>query len=145
MTDTEQLFSELAETHLGIPTLKPRMSDALDFHTVAVWGVRAALTAAHRAGAATASQTNSTDENPGRFTAYEIHPCRRLRYDDEPDRAYVERCEPYEADFWTVFGLLADGLSMAVGDFATREHAEEILGRIAGGSRLRSAEVGATV
>lgn len=45
-----ELFSLLAECHLGIETLVTRNSDGLDFHDVPGWGVRAALEAAYEAG-----------------------------------------------------------------------------------------------
>lgn len=45
-----ELFSLLAECHLGIETLVTRNSDGLDFHDVPVWGVKAALEAAYEAG-----------------------------------------------------------------------------------------------
>lgn len=48
----EKLFADIAKEHLGIATLETRRRDALDFHDVAVWQVRAALEAAYRAGKA---------------------------------------------------------------------------------------------
>jgi hypothetical protein len=36
---------------VGIETLEARRSDSLDFHDVSVWGVRAAIEAAYKAGA----------------------------------------------------------------------------------------------
>jgi len=48
---TEQLFTAIAKEHLSIETLETRRSDSLDFHDVSVWGVRAALEAAYKAGA----------------------------------------------------------------------------------------------
>lgn len=46
----EAVASGLARTILDIPTLETRMSDGLDFHDVACWGVRDALTKAHATG-----------------------------------------------------------------------------------------------
>lgn len=40
MKRLDQLFADIASEHLGIPTLATRMSDALDFHDVAVWSWR---------------------------------------------------------------------------------------------------------
>jgi hypothetical protein len=54
MTNTDQILPAIAKQHLGIPTLERRNSDRLDFHDVAVWGVKAALQAAFDAGAASA-------------------------------------------------------------------------------------------
>ena len=48
---SEQLFTAIAKEHLTIETLETRRSDSLDFHDVSVWGVRAALEAAYKAGA----------------------------------------------------------------------------------------------
>ena len=48
---TDQLFTAIAKEHLFIETLETRRSDSLDFHDVSVWGVRAALEAAYKAGA----------------------------------------------------------------------------------------------
>ena len=50
MTPIDQLLTRFAQQHLRIDTLETRKSDGLDFHDVAVWGVRAALEAAFNAG-----------------------------------------------------------------------------------------------
>lgn len=52
MKQIDDLFTAIAREHLGIETLQPRNSDALDFHTVSVWSVEVALRAAYEAGAA---------------------------------------------------------------------------------------------
>jgi hypothetical protein len=69
---------------------------------------------------------------PVRFDAYEIQPCHRYFDIDEPDLAFVEPCEPYEADFWTVYGHIPGEGVQAIGDFDTSEHAEEVFARITG-------------
>lgn len=46
----ELLLETIAREHLLIWTLHERKSDRLDFHSVAVWNVREALTAAYEAG-----------------------------------------------------------------------------------------------
>ena len=46
----EPLLTSIARKHLGIESLKTRNRDSLDFHDVAVWGVRAALLEAYEAG-----------------------------------------------------------------------------------------------
>ena len=71
---------------------------------------------------------------PIRFDAYEIQPCHRYFDIDEPDLAFVEQCETYEADFWTVYGHIPGEGVQAIGDFDTREHAEEVFARITGRS-----------
>ena len=48
------------------------------------------------------------------------------------DIAFVEPCEPYEADFWTVYGHIPGEGVQAIGDFDTSEHAEEVFARITG-------------
>lgn len=46
----EELFTEIAQRHLGVETLERRMSDSLDFHDIDVSSIRAALEAAFEAG-----------------------------------------------------------------------------------------------
>jgi len=46
----ENLLQQIAQEHLLIETLETRRSDRLDFHDVAVWGVKSALLAAFEAG-----------------------------------------------------------------------------------------------
>ena len=133
MKPLDQLLTGIARDHLGIPTLKSRMSDALDFHDVAVWQVQTALKAAFEAGAKAACPP-CAEGLPTRFDDYEIQPCRRYCEADEPDRAFVEPCEPFEADFWTVYGHIPGEGVQAIGDFDTREHAEEVFARITGRS-----------
>ena len=50
MMPREEQLTDWAYRHLGIETLRERRSDSLDFHTVSVWGVRAALLEAYRQG-----------------------------------------------------------------------------------------------
>lgn len=47
---TQQILAQIAQKHLGLETLEPRQSDALDFHDLAVWSIEAALQAAFEAG-----------------------------------------------------------------------------------------------
>ena len=46
----DELFTLIAQKHLGVETLETRKSDGLDFHDVAVWSLKAALDAAFEAG-----------------------------------------------------------------------------------------------
>lgn len=46
----DTLISEIAVTCLGVKTLETQNSDALDFHDLAVWSLKAALEAAFNAG-----------------------------------------------------------------------------------------------
>ena len=43
MKHIDTIPTNIAVKHLRIPTLTERRSDHLDFHSVNVWGVRAAL------------------------------------------------------------------------------------------------------
>ena len=51
----EALILDIATRHFFVETLDTRNSDRLDFHDVAVWAMRAALTEAYAAGAAAAT------------------------------------------------------------------------------------------
>lgn len=56
-TPSETLLLEIATRHFHtIETLETRNSDRLDFHDVAVWAMRAALTEAYAAGLAAATK-----------------------------------------------------------------------------------------
>ena len=133
MNPSRQMFTSIARDHLGIATLETRRSDSLDFPDVAVWQVEAALKAAFDAGRNAAPQpTHQRAEGPVRFDAYEIQPCRRYIDVDEPQVAFIEPCEPFEADFWTLYGHIPGEGVQAIGDFDTRHHAEEVFARITG-------------
>ena len=67
-----------------------------------------------------------------RFDDYEISPCLRHEEPDRPGRFYFEPCEPHEAHVWTLYGHIPGRGVEAIGDFATREHAEETYARITG-------------
>jgi len=66
------------------------------------------------------------------YDNYEISPCKRYEQPDSPGRFHFEVCEPHEADVWTLYGHLDGEGVEAIGDFSTREHAEETLQRITG-------------
>jgi hypothetical protein len=51
---------------------------------------------------------------------------------DAPQVSFVEPCEPFEADFWTLYGHIPGEGVQAIGDFDTRQHAEEVFARITG-------------
>lgn len=44
------LLSDIAKKFLGVATLDTRNSDTQDFYDLAVWNIKAALTAAYEAG-----------------------------------------------------------------------------------------------
>lgn len=77
------------------------------------------------------------------FDNYEISPCRRHEETDSPGKFYFEVCEPGEADVWTLYGHIAGEGVMAIGDFDTRERAEEAFCRITGMQFAGSREVAA--
>lgn len=64
---------------------------------------------------------------PTRFDDYEIAPCQQFE-------GHFEPCEPDAADVWTLYGHIPGQGVEAIGDFATREDAEEIYSRITGRS-----------
>jgi hypothetical protein len=66
------------------------------------------------------------------FDDYEISPCRRYEEPDSPGKFYFEVCDPHEADVWTLYGHINGEGVQAIGDFATREHVEEIFFHITG-------------
>ena len=67
-----------------------------------------------------------------RFDGYEIAPCLRHEEPDSPGRFYNEACEAAEADVWSLYGRIPGQGVEAIGDFDTREHAEEVYARITG-------------
>ena len=69
---------------------------------------------------------------PTCFDEYEIQPCRRFEEPDSPGRSYFESCNADAADVWTLYGHITGEGVQAIGDFDTREHAEEVFGKITG-------------
>jgi hypothetical protein len=135
MTATDEILSQIASQHLGIRSLETRRADQHDFHDVAVWNIKAALASAFEAGTAAAQVGPAcmpADDLSRQFDAYEIQPCRRYLDSAEPQAAFVEPCEESEADFWTLYGHVVGEGAHAIGDFATRPHAEEVFARITG-------------
>ena len=57
-------INDIALRELGIVTLKMRLSDDLDFHTLSVWQVQDALTAAYEAGKSSAAEATGTEGDP---------------------------------------------------------------------------------
>lgn len=50
MEERERKVLAIARRCFGVETLATRRSDAMDFHSVAVWSIRDALTEAYEAG-----------------------------------------------------------------------------------------------
>lgn len=78
------------------------------------------------------SSASSQDFKP--FDNYEISPCVRLNDEGQPDPNgnTFEACEPHEAHCWTLYGHIPGEGVEAIGDFASREDAEETFQRITG-------------
>ena len=126
----DQILTAIARKHLDIRTLRTRMSDALDFHQVAVWQVKTALTAAFQAGAkAACPPPQPSPDLPTGFDKYEIHGVKTY---GKASRRHCEQVDDSKADYWSLFGHIPGQGLDCIGDFATREHAEEIFARITG-------------
>jgi hypothetical protein len=141
MKQLNRIFTRIVSEHLNIPTLRTRKSDSLNFHQVSVWAVRSALKAAYDLGvSASQPQTPAQDARfPTPFDDYEIHGMTRLTdipgQEEEPAGRLIDNCEQVsdnDAEFWSLFGHIPGQGIDCIGDFATREHAEEIFARITG-------------
>ncbi len=133
MTYIDSILTDIARQHLGISTMETRRSDSLDFHDVAVWKVKEALTAAYRAGAETCGQTMTADpELPARFDDYEIEPRIRHWEDGDPEKPDHSFCDEHEADIWRLYGHIIGRDSVCIGEYTTRTLAEEVYARITG-------------
>ena len=76
----------------------------------------------------TATETQALNR---KFDNYEIHGCVE-RPSGPGYESYVEQCPDDEADYWTLFGHISGEGIQAIGDYATREDAEELYQRITG-------------
>ncbi len=80
------------------------------------------------------------------YDNYEISGCYRFNDEGQPDLngSSVERCDDdAQGQFWTIYGHI-DGQGVeAIGDFATREAAEQVYRRIVGEPFTGSYEAGA--
>ncbi len=141
MKRIDPILTEIAQVHLNIPTLRHQKSDRLDFHEVSVWAVRSALRAAFDCGARAerTGEATAASNLPARFDDYEIHGMKRLNdisgQEEEPVGKVIANCEQVaddDAEFWSLFGHFPGQGLDCIGDFATREHAEEIFARITG-------------
>lgn len=140
MKRLDPILTRIARDHLGITTLRARKSDRLDFHEVAVWQIKSALKAALEEGARTGPAPAPFSGSPIPFDAYEIHGMKRIPCngpEEEPVGRVIEDCETVpddEAEFWSLFGHIPGQGIDCIGDFKTREHAEEVFARITGRS-----------
>jgi hypothetical protein len=170
MKTRNRILTNIASTHLNIPTLRTRRSDRLDFHEVSVWAVRSALEAAYDTGSTNApavprlvsasqmvvdrwekgdlaeaaracsaavaglskpisSAADARSDLPIPFDVYEIHGVREF------GRSKARHCEQVpddEAQFWSLYGHIPGQGVESIGDFKTREFAEEVYARITG-------------
>jgi hypothetical protein len=125
MTHLDQILNAIASQHLGISTLQTRRSDRLDFHDVSVWQVKSALKAAFDAGARELYPSSAPAPGlPTRFDGYEIHGVKTF---GRGRKRFFE-----QADHWSLFGHIPGQGLDCIGDFATRDHAEEVFARITG-------------
>jgi hypothetical protein len=89
-------------------------------------------------GAMTCALPMPAPELPAPFDRYEIHGMKRLvRHGckEEPVGPVIDDCEQVNddaAEFWSLFGHIPGQGLDSIGDFATREHAEEVFARITG-------------
>ena len=62
--ERERVVLAIARRCFGVETLAPQGSDALDFHNVAVWSMRDALTEAYAAGGSGSGVVRSEPQKP---------------------------------------------------------------------------------
>jgi hypothetical protein len=149
MNRLDRTLTAIARKHLLLPTLETRHSDSLDFHNVAVWQLKSALEAAFHAGSRSAPLAPLAAPGlPVRFDDYEVHGVKRfdaIPGQDVGPRAqavagHFEQVGDADADFWSLFGHIPGQGLDCIGDFPTREHAEEVLARITGRRYTRRGE-----
>jgi hypothetical protein len=104
-------------------------------HDLTCKKARAAIAKARAAGTCTADDGSL----PTRFDEYEVHGMKRLPaihgLEEEPVGRVIDNCEQVpddEAEFWSLFGHNPGQGLDCIGDFKTRDHAEEIYARITG-------------
>ena len=135
MNDLNEILTAIAHKHLRVSTLETRRSDSLDFHDLAVWKLRSALEAAFHSGAQSAPLSPPAAPGlPARFDDYEIHGVKRFDADPGPDAEpqgkaiarHEEQVDDFDAEYWSLFGHIPGQGLDCIGDYATREHAEEV-------------------
>lgn len=105
------------------------------------------LTASANAGAKTALASAASTALLVPFDAYEVHGMKRLPssgQEEEPIGRVIENCEMVpddQAEFWSLFGHIPGQGIDCIGDFDSRQRAEEILARIAGRRDAQEARI----
>ncbi len=77
--------------------------------------------------------SSSTAPAETHFDAYEVHGVREYA-EDKDGTKFCEQVEDGEAMFWSLYGHLAEGGLLCIGDFQTRKDAEDVMARITGGN-----------
>jgi hypothetical protein len=75
------------------------------------------------------SHEPQSQERPVRFDGYEIHGVKRYC---EDGHSWCEPVDDKEADFWSLYGHIPGEGVVCIGDFSSREFAEEIYAHITG-------------
>ena len=73
--------------------------------------------------------TNFFAQKPARFDDYEVHGIRKF---GRGRASHAEQVPDDQAQYWSLFGHIPLGGLEFIGDFKTREHAEEVRARITG-------------
>jgi hypothetical protein len=92
--------------------------------------VRACSAAIASIGKPITAAANARSDLPTPFDAYEIHGIFEIADDD--GRRFCEQVPDDEAQFWSLYGHAADCHWLCLGNFKSREFAEEVYARITG-------------
>jgi hypothetical protein len=71
----------------------------------------------------------NTDAAPTAYDAYEVHGVREF---GRGKNRFCEQVPDEKARFWSLYGHIPGQGADCIGDFKTREHAEEVYARITG-------------
>jgi hypothetical protein len=130
--DDDEEWSRRAEATARMFTTSPEMLSSLR-ELVAGWSdaeVDRDHEAVGRTAAVIAKATGTMNADlPIRFDAYEVHGVKR--YHDGAD-SFCEQVDDGGADFWSLYGHIPGRGAQCIGDFRTREAAEEVYTRITG-------------
>ncbi len=131
MNQQRKLLTRIATKHLAIPTLAARKADALDFHTVSVWAVEDALTAAFEAGQSFANRERKRieiDELLERrhevAIIWNVEDVQSIRPDLDDDQSWkvLKRCrEAHDCNH----GITWDLIDMVASDLFPEPHEGE--------------------